>query len=120
MYKTPSGGILCMKNGCALVVQGNRVRVLDSIEDYHTKFKGPKDRIETWTELTTDIDKEAFLKENGTALHKLNWKKIDDREETIRRLEKKANSEAVIKGIIFWVAWILFKFILRSLLPLPK
>jgi len=66
-----------MKNDSAIVVQGSRVTVLSSIDDYHTTFSGPKDPIGTWTELTSDVDRINYLKTNEAALKKINWTEVE-------------------------------------------
>jgi hypothetical protein len=54
VFKTPSGGILRMKNGAAIIIRGNDAEILSSLDEYHVKYK---DNTSTWNELTNDQDK---------------------------------------------------------------
>jgi hypothetical protein len=46
-YRTPSGGILHLKNGAAIILRNNVAEILPSLEEYHAKYK---DDSSTWSE----------------------------------------------------------------------
>ena len=74
VFKTPSGGILRMKNGAAIIIRGNDAEILSSLEEYHVKYK---DNAPTWNELTSDQDKTKLYEANAAALTKIKWIEVE-------------------------------------------
>lgn len=84
LFKTPSGGILHMKNGAAIIMRGNDTEILSSLEEYHAKYK---DDTLTWNELTNDQDKRSFYEANAAALKKIKWIDVEAVVATAQKLE---------------------------------
>jgi hypothetical protein len=74
VFKTPSGGIIHMKNGAAITIRGNDAEILSSLEEYHVKYK---DNTSTWNELTNDQDKRKLYEANAAALKKIKWIEVE-------------------------------------------
>ena len=84
VFKTPSGGILRMKNGAAIIIRGNDAEILSSLDEYHVKYK---DNTSTWNELTNDQDKNKLYEANAAALTKIKWIEIETVVAAAQKLE---------------------------------
>jgi hypothetical protein len=100
VFKTPSGAILRMKNGGAIVIRGNDAELLSSLEEYHVKHK---DNSLTWNELTNDQDKRKLYEANAVALTKIKWVEVETVVATAQELEAaetRKSSMAKLKGLL--------------------
>ncbi len=84
VFKTPSGEILRMKNGAAIIIRGNDAEILSSLDEYHVKYK---DNTSTWNELTNDQDKKKLYEANAAALTKIKWIEVETVVATAQKLE---------------------------------
>jgi hypothetical protein len=83
-YKTPSGGILRLKNGAAIIIRANEAEILSSLEEYHVKYE---DDTSNWNELTNDQDKKKLYDANAAALTKIKWTEVETVVEGAQKLE---------------------------------
>jgi len=96
VYKTPSGGILHLKNGAAIIIRGSDAEILSSLEEYHVKYK---DNTSTWNELTNDQDKKKLYQANAAALTKIKWIDVEAAVEAARKLEAaEKRKSAMLQG----------------------
>jgi hypothetical protein len=93
VYKTPSGGVLHLKNGAAIIIRGNDAEILSSLEEYHAKYK---DNTSTWNELTNDLDKKKLYQANAAALTKIKWIEVETAVEAAQKLEAAEKRESLI------------------------
>ena len=75
VYRKPSGGILHLKNGAAIIIRDNVAEILSSLEEYYAKYK---DDSSTWNELTNDQDKKKLYHANAAALTKIKWAEVEN------------------------------------------
>jgi hypothetical protein len=97
VYKTPSGGVLHLKNGAAIIIRGNSAEILSSLEEYHAKYK---DNTSTWNELTNDQDKKKLYEANAVALTKIKWIDVEAAVEAAQKLEVAEKRKSLIDLIV--------------------
>jgi hypothetical protein len=122
VFKTPSGGIVRVKTGGAIIIRGNDAELLSSLEDYHDKkYKSVKDDTRTWKELTDVAAKTKFLKANAASLRRIKWIEVeaaqehDPRELSVGR-ELEASERR--KRVIDWLGEEAFKLGLGTVLAM--
>jgi hypothetical protein len=115
VYQTPSGGILHLKNGAAIIIRDNDAEILFSLEKYHLKYK---DNISTWNELTNDQDRKKFYHANAAVLTKIKWADIETGLEAAQKLGAAVNRKnflaqgrALLNDLLTFVVffpWVIF------------
>jgi hypothetical protein len=93
VFKTPSGGIIHMKNGAAITIRGNDAEILSSLEEYHVKYK---DNTSTWNELTNDQDKRKLYDANAASLTKIKWTEVETVVAAAQKLEAAEKRKSLI------------------------
>jgi hypothetical protein len=100
VYRTPSGGILHLKNGAAIIIRDNVGEILSSLEEYHAKYK---DDSSIWIELTNDQDKKKLYHANTAALTKIKWIDVETVVTAAKELEAAETRKsfmANLKGLL--------------------
>ena len=96
VFKTPSGEILRMKNGAAIIIRGNDAEILSSLDEYHVKYR---DNTYTWNEITNDQDKKQLYEANAAALTKIKWIEVETVVATAQKLEAaETRKSAMLQG----------------------
>ena len=93
-YRTPSGGILHLKNGAAIILRNNIAEILPSLEEYHAKYK---DGSSTWNEITSDQDKNNLYDANAAALTKIKWSEVETVVEAARKRDAAEERKSLIE-----------------------
>jgi hypothetical protein len=93
VFKTPSGGILRMKNGAAIIIRDNDAEILSSLEEYHEKHE---DNAFTWNELTNDQDKRKLYEANAAALKKIKWIEVEAVVAAAQKLEAAEKRKSLV------------------------
>jgi hypothetical protein len=94
-YRTPSGGILHLKNGAAIILRNNGAKILPSLEEYHAKYK---DDSSTWNELTNDEDKKNLYDANAAALTKIKRTEIETVVEAAQKRDAAEKRKSLIES----------------------